>query len=346
MRYMLEGVRVLLVGGAGFIGSHTAIALAKAGHFPLIVDDLSNSHLGVLERIASLAKFDVPYLIGDIRDEMAVSSFIDQHGPVDAVIHLAGLKAVGESVAHPTRYYDVNIGSTLALLRVMDQHGITNLVFSSSATVYGNSEAVPLVETAQVGVGLSNPYGKTKYMIEEILRDVCAANPKLRVTALRYFNPVGAHPSGLIGENPRGIPNNLMPVVARAARGELDMVAVFGADYETVDGTGIRDYIHVQDLARGHVLASERSMAGFDAINLGTGVPASVLEVIRAYGTEAGVCIPYSLEPRRPGDVAVSYADVTKAAELLGWRAEFGLVDACRDDWAWQQRAASDFSDG
>ncbi|MEJ1921953.1 UDP-glucose 4-epimerase GalE [Microbacterium sp. KHB019] len=333
-------MRVLLTGGAGFIGSHTALALLEAGHSPLIVDDLSNAHPDSISRIAQISGVAIPALIVDVRDEAAVSGFLQEHGPVDAVIHLAGLKAVGESVAQPERYYDVNIGSTLALLRVMKKHEIHNLVFSSSATVYGASENVPHAEDAHVGHGISNPYGKTKHMIEEILRDVSAADEQLRITALRYFNPVGAHPSGLIGEDPRGVPNNLMPIVARVASGALDSVVVFGDDYPTSDGTGVRDYIHVQDLAQGHVRAAERALPGFEAINLGTGVPASVLDVIREYGAAAGLNIPYRVAKRRPGDIAVSYADVSKARAVLDWQAKRTLADACRDDWAWQQNGA------
>lgn len=276
-------------------------------------------------------------LVSDVRDEAALSAFIEACGPVDVVIHLAGLKAVAESVAQPERYYDVNIGSTLSLLRVMKRHGIKNLVFSSSATVYGSNDAVPHAEDGEVGRGIANPYGKTKYVIEEILRDACAADDDLCVTALRYFNPVGAHASGLIGEDPRGIPNNLLPIVARAARGEIEAVAVFGNDYPTRDGTGVRDYIHVQDLALGHVRTAEREQRGFDVINLGTGTPASVLDVIHAYGAASGVDITYRVEGRRPGDVAVSYADADKALRTLGWEATRTLADACRDDWAWQQ---------
>lgn len=331
-------MKVLLTGGSGFIGSHTAIALAEAGHSPLIVDDLSNSHRTALDRVAELCKVQVPALVSDARDEAALSTFIEEHGPVDAVIHLAGLKAVAESVAQPEKYYSVNIGTTLALLRVMERHNIKNLVFSSSATVYGASDAVPHTEDGEVGRGIANPYGKTKYVIEEILRDACAADLDLAVTALRYFNPVGAHPSGLIGEDPRGTPNNLLPIVARAARGELDVVTVFGNDYPTPDGTGVRDYIHVQDLALGHVRTAERVSRGFDIINLGTGVPASVLDVIHAYEAASGVEIAYRLENRRPGDVAVSYADVNKARHVLGWEASLTLADACKDDWGWQQQ--------
>ncbi|MEW1961053.1 UDP-glucose 4-epimerase GalE [Microbacterium sp. NPDC077644] len=333
-------MRVLLTGGLGYIGSHTAIALSAAGHHVLIVDDLSNSHREVIDRIEALSGCTMPLLVADVRDEVALLGFLHDHGEVDVAIHFAGLKAVAESVANPERYYDVNIGTTLALLRAMEAHGIADLVFSSSATVYGSSKSVPHTEASSVGTGIANPYGKTKHMIEEILRDACAANPDLRTTALRYFNPVGAHPSGMIGENPRGFPNNLMPIVAGVATGERDEVTVFGHDYSTPDGSGVRDYIHVQDLARGHVLAAEYKSKGFEAINLGSGVPSSVLDLIRAYQEVSGRNIPYSLASRRPGDVAVSYADVVKAERVLGWKAEHTLLEACRDDWAWQQATA------
>lgn len=335
-------MRVLLIGGAGFIGSHVAVALAEAGHTPVIVDNMANSHAGVLDRISALAGVEVPALEADVRDEDRVMAFIEDTGPIDAVVHLAGLKSVAESVAQPELYYDVNISSTMALLRVMRRQGITRLVFSSSATVYGSNPSVPYSEDAQTGIGIANPYGRTKYMIEEILRDVCTADGSFACTALRYFNPVGAHPSGAIGEDPKGQPNNLMPIVARVARGDAESVAVFGTDYPTPDGTGLRDYIHVQDLALGHVRAAERSAEGFDVINLGTGVPVSVLDVIREYGAAAGVEIPYRVSPRRPGDVAVSYANAEKAERVLGWRAQQTLADACRDDWNWQRRSAGD----
>ncbi|MBO0980966.1 UDP-glucose 4-epimerase GalE [Microbacterium sp. SD291] len=333
-------MRVLLTGGSGFIGSHVAVALAAAGHEPLIVDDLSNSRGGVVERIRELARMPIPALVADVRDEASVSEFLAAHGRVDAVVHLAGLKAVGESVADPVRYYDVNLSSTLAVLRLMSAHGIDAMVFSSSATVYGSAGTMPLAEDGAVGAGIANPYGRTKYMIEEILRDVCAAEPSFRCTALRYFNPVGAHPSGLLGEDPLGVPNNLMPVVAKVAGGILDSVSIFGTDYPTRDGTGERDYVHVQDLARGHVRALEELAPGFDAVNLGTGEPASVLDVIRAYGDASGREIPYRLNARRPGDLAVAFADVEKAARELGWTAELTLADACRDDWRWRQATA------
>ncbi len=330
-------MRVLLTGGAGFIGSHTAIALAEAGHRPLIVDDLSNSHAHVLARIAQLAGIEVPALVADIRDEQRVQDFITQHGPIDAVIHLAGLKSVAESAADPLRYYDVNISSTLAVVRLMRANSIHRLVFSSSATVYGSNSAVPHSEDARTGIGIANPYGKTKHMIEEILRDLSVTDPGFQCIALRYFNPVGAHPSGLIGEDPRGTPNNLMPIVASTASGSLDAVSVFGSDYPTPDGTGLRDYIHVQDLAEGHVRAAESDWTGFDAINLGTGMPVSVLELIYTYGEVSGVEVAYRLADRRAGDVAASYADAGKAATVLNWRATRTLADACRDSWNWQQ---------
>ncbi len=334
-------MRVLLTGGAGFIGSHTAVALAEAGHQPLIVDDLSNARRDAIDRIRELAGTPVPALIADVRDESALSGFLTANGPVDAVIHLAGLKAVGESVAEPVRYYEVNLSTTLALLRTMSAQGIDRMVFSSSATVYGSAGAMPLTEDSETGSGITNPYGRTKHMIEKILADVCTATPSFRCAALRYFNPVGAHPSGLLGEDPLGVPNNLMPVVAKVAGGMVEAVSVFGTDYPTADGTAERDYIHVQDLARGHVHAIERLAPGFDAVNLGTGEPSSVLEVIRAYREASGAEIPYRHAGRRPGDLPVAFADVEKAARVLGWRAELTLADACRDDWNWRRSQAA-----
>lgn len=337
-------MRVLLTGGAGFIGTHVAVALAEAGHEPLIVDDLSNAHAAAIERVERLTGTPVPALNADIRDEPALEAFLTAHAPVDAVIHLAGLKSVAESVEDPLRYYDVNIGSTLSLLRVMARRGIRTLVFSSSATVYGATDELPTPETAPIGRDLANPYGRTKAMIEDILRDAATADPTLRIVALRYFNPVGAHPSGMLGEDPLGRPNNLMPVVARAAAGTIDAVTVFGDDYDTPDGTGLRDYVHVDDLATGHVFAAERAEAGFDAVNLGTGVPVSVLDAVREFSAAAGREIAVRIVDRRPGDVAASYADVSKAASVLGWRAERSFAQACRDSWNWHTQNPSGYA--
>lgn len=331
-------MRVLLSGGAGYIGAHTAVALIEAGHEVIVVDDMSNSSPEAIARAGSLAGAEIPLLSADVRDEPRVRAFVQQHGPVDAVVHFAGLKAVGESVAQPVRYYDVNIGSAVAVLRLMAAESIPTIVFSSSATVYGRPETLPLREDSPTGIDLANPYGKTKRIVEEMLKDAAAADPRLRAIALRYFNPVGAHPSGRIGEDPSGTPNNLMPYVARVAVGSLERVGIFGDDYPTPDGTGLRDYIHVLDLAAGHVAALERAREGFEVYNLGTGVPVSVRELIAAFGRAAGRQIPTAVLPRRAGDVAASYCDPSKAREALGWSATRTIDEACRDSWRWQSQ--------
>lgn len=331
-------MRVLLTGGAGYIGAHTAVALLDAGHEALIVDDLSASDAEAVRRIEAITGASVPFLQADARDEAALTAFVREQGPIDAVIHLAGLKAVGESVAQPVRYYDVNVGSAIAVLNVMKNESIPTIVFSSSATVYGDPETLPLTEGSPTGIDLANPYGKTKRIIEEILSDAAAADPSLNAVSLRYFNPVGAHESGLIGEDPKGIPNNLMPIVARVAIGSLPQVAIYGDDYDTPDGTGLRDYIHVVDLAAGHVAALERAQAGYDVINLGTGEPVSVRDLIDAFARASGRDIPTALQPRRAGDVAASYADPAKATRLLAWTATRGIDEACADYWNWQTK--------
>jgi UDP-glucose 4-epimerase len=331
-------MRVLLSGGAGYIGAHTAVALIEAGHEVIVVDDMSNSSPEAIARAGSLAGAEIPLLSADVRDEPRVRAFVQQHGPVDAVVHFAGLKAVGESVAQPVRYYDVNIGSAVAVLRLMAAESIPTIVFSSSATVYGRPETLPLREDSPTGIDLANPYGKTKRIVEELLKDAAAADPRLRAIALRYFNPVGAHPSGRIGEDPSGTPNNLMPYVARVAVGSLERVGIFGDDYETPDGTGLRDYIHVLDLAAGHVAALERAREGYEVYNLGTGVPVSVRELIAAFEHAAGREIPTAVLPRRAGDVAASYCDPSKAREALGWSATRSIDEACRDSWRWQSQ--------
>ena len=331
-------MRVLLTGGAGYIGAHTALALMEAGHAVVVVDDLSNSSAEAIARVEGLARTKIPFLAADARDEAALRSFVREHAPVDAVIHLAGLKSVGESIAEPVRYYDVNVGSAVAVLKVMAAEGIGTIVFSSSATVYGQPETLPLTEDARSGVDLANPYGRTKHVIEGLLEAAAAADPRLRAVALRYFNPVGAHPSGLIGEDPSETPSNLMPYVARVAVGALERVGVFGDDYPTPDGTGQRDYIHVVDLAEGHVAALEHIREGYDVFNLGTGVPVSVLELIASFERAAGRPIPRTVLPRRPGDVAASYCDPVKAGRELGWTASRTIDDACRDSWNWQSR--------
>lgn len=331
-------MRVLLTGGAGYIGAHTAIALIDAGHDVLVVDDMSGTSPEAVARIERITGASVPVLAVDVRDEDALTAFVRQHSPIDAVVHLAGLKAVGESMANPIHYYDVNLGTTVSLLKVMATEGIHTIVFSSSATVYGTPDHLPLTEESPTGIDLANPYGKTKRIIEEVLSDAAVADPGLRAVSLRYFNPVGAHPSGLIGEDPHGIPNNLMPFVSRVAIGALPEVAVFGTDYDTPDGTGQRDYIHVTDLAAGHVAALEHAKPGYEIYNLGTGEPVSVLELIAAFERASGRDIPRRLAPRRPGDVAATYGDPSKAQRELGWSTLLTIDDACRDYWNWQTR--------
>ena len=338
-------MRVLLAGGAGYIGAHTAVALVEAGHDVLVVDDLSNSSAEAISRVEQITGATIPLLVADARDEAAMTSFVREHAPVDAVVNFAGLKAVGESVAEPVRYYDVNIGSALALLKVMASESIPTIVFSSSATVYGEPEELPLSEESRTGIDLANPYGKTKRIIEEILRDAAAADAGLRAVSLRYFNPVGAHATGRIGEDPTGTPNNLMPYVARVAVGSLDRVGVFGDDYDTPDGTGQRDYIHVVDLAAGHVAALEQAQPGYDVFNLGTGVPVSVLELVAAFERAAGRELPKAILPRRAGDVAVSYCDPSKAQRVLGWTAARSIDDAARDSWNWQSQNPNGYAD-
>lgn len=331
-------MRVLLTGGAGYIGAHTAIALIEAGHEVLIADDMSGTSPEAVSRVETITGATIPALAIDLRDEAALTAFVREHAPVDAVVHLAGLKAVGDSMADPVRYYDVNLGTSVTLLKVMAAEGIHTIIFSSSATVYGTPEHLPLTEESPTGIELANPYGKTKRIIEEILADAAAADPELRAVSLRYFNPVGAHASGLIGEDPHGIPNNLMPFVSRVAIGALPEVSVFGTDYETPDGTGLRDYIHVTDLAEGHVAALEHARPGYEVYNLGTGEPVSVLQLIDAFERASGREIPRRLAPRRPGDVAATYGDPSKAKRVLGWSTKLTIDDACRDYWNWQTK--------
>jgi len=329
-------MRILLVGGAGYIGTHVAVALYEAGHEAIIVDDLSNSRKSAVARVETIVGQHIPFFEADVRDVVALSEIFTAEAP-EAVIHLAGLKAVGESVAQPLRYYDTNINATLSLIRVMSEYGVRRLIFSSSATVYGDPETLPLTETSRVGVGISNPYGWTKAMIEQILRDVAGAEPGWHISLLRYFNPVGAHSSGLIGEDPEGIPNNLMPFVAQVAAGRREFVNVFGDDYDTPDGTGVRDYIHVMDLARGHVAALDHLTPSVSVYNLGTGQGTSVLEVIHAFEKACGEPIPYRIVARRPGDLASVYCSPAKAAAALNWVATQTIDDACRDSWNWQR---------
>ncbi len=329
---------ILVTGGAGFIGSHTCLVLLEQGYSVVVADDLSNSSREALRRVEQLTGKTIPFHHVDICDRPALSAVFDAH-PVDCVIHFAGLKAVGESVQQPLRYYRTNLNATMTLLDVMEQRHVTKLVFSSSATVYSGDNAAPLGETARTG-DCSNPYGWTKYIGERILTDAARANPALSVMLLRYFNPVGAHESGRIGESPRDIPNNLMPYVAQVAVGLREQVSVYGDDYPTPDGTGVRDYLHVMDLAEGHVAAIRYLCAhcGVEAVNLGTGTGYSVLDMIHAFEQACGHAIPYRITARRAGDLAEVYADPGKARRLLGWEAKRTLEDMCRDAWNWQQQ--------
>lgn len=329
-------MRVLVTGGAGFIGSHTVVALMQAGHEPVIVDNLTNAQPSVIRRVGEITGTAPEFYQRDVRDRDALAELAGQG--FDACIHFAALKAVGESVEKPMLYYENNVGGTIALLDVLLDAGVENFVFSSSATVYGDPHVLPLREDMPVGVA-TNPYGWTKIMMEQMLSDLHAANPSWSVSMLRYFNPVGAHPTSLIGEDPTGIPNNLMPYVARVARGQLPKVRVFGGDYPTADGTGVRDYIHVVDLAEGHVAALERKAGepGVHVYNLGTGRGHSVLEVIKTFEEESGKPVPYEIVARRSGDVAATWADVTKAAKELDWTTTRDLAQMCADSWSWQE---------
>lgn len=328
-------MKVLVTGGAGYIGSHTIVELLQAGHDVIVVDNLSNSSEESLRRVKEITGKDLVFYKDDVCDRAALDKIFAAH-PIDAVIHFAGLKAVGESVQKPLEYYHNNLVSSLTLCEAMRDHNVKNLIFSSSATVYGTPDELPLKETSRVGVGITNPYGQTKYMIEQILRDLSASDPSWSVTLLRYFNPVGAHASGLIGEDPNGLPNNLMPYVSQVAVGKLDKVGVFGNDYDTVDGTGVRDYIHVVDLAKGHLAALEHMEPGCEVYNLGTGEGVSVLQAIAAFSEACGHEVPYEIKPRRPGDIAECYASADKAEAKLGWRAEKTFADSCADAWKWQ----------
>ena len=329
-------MKVLLTGGAGYIGSHTAVELMNAGCDVVIADDLSNSCREVVKRIEELGKKTVRFYEIDVCGEDALEQVFSEND-IDAVIHFAGKKAVGESVAKPLMYYKNNLDATMNLLEVMQRHYVNKLIFSSSATVYGVPKVVPIDEKQPTWC--TNPYGWTKYMSEQIMRDVCAANPKLSIVLLRYFNPIGAHESGLIGEKPNGIPNNLMPYITQTAAGIRKELSVFGNDYPTPDGTGVRDYIHIVDLARGHVAALKYAAnhKGTEIFNLGTGKGTSVLELVHAFEQANGIKIPYRIAERRAGDIATCYAGTEKAARMLNWRAEKTLQDMCRDGWRWQQ---------
>lgn len=335
-------MNILVTGGTGYIGSHTLIALYEAGHTAVVVDNLINSSRESLRRVEALVDAAIPFVEADLRDDSALETIFSEH-QIDGVIHFAGLKAVGESVEKPLEYYDNNIGGTLALLEAMRAHNVQRIIFSSSATVYGDAP-VPYVETTQTGVGVTNPYGQTKVMIEQILRDTSVSNTDLQCIALRYFNPIGAHPSGQIGEDPQGIPNNLMPYITQTAIGRREHLSIFGNDYDTPDGTCIRDYIHVVDLARGHVAALEHLQTGFDAINLGSGKGVSVLELVNAFISATGVDVPYVFAPRRDGDLPAFYANAAKAEQLLNWKTEKSIEDACRDTWKWQSQNPNGFA--
>lgn len=330
-------MKVLVTGGAGYIGSHTVIELFAAGFDVCIVDNLCNSSQESLKRVSEITGREIPFYNKDIRDSQAMDEIFTAEKP-DAVIHFAGLKAVGESVEKPLLYYDNNIVGTLVLLNAMEKAGCKNIVFSSSATVYGKPATVPIRE--DFPTSFTNPYGATKLMIEDMLKDIYKAEPDWNIILLRYFNPIGAHESGKIGENPKGIPNNLLPYVAKVAAGRLEKVHVFGNDYDTKDGTGVRDYIHVVDLAKGHIKALEKikENPGLKTYNLGTGVGYSVLEIIEAFKKASGKEIPYVIDPRRPGDVDICYADPALALNELGWKAEFGIERMCADSWRWQSR--------
>ena len=328
---------VLVTGGTGYIGSHTVVALIAVGYDPVIVDNLSNSRASVLERIAEITGKRPPFYKIDLRDRAALDVIFQKH-QFAAVIHFAGLKAVGESIAEPLRYYENNIESTISLCFVMSQHGVKRIIFSSSACVYGDSSIIPIGENCPSVP--TNPYGHTKLMIEQILQDIHVADPVWRIVLLRYFNPVGAHESGLIGEDPQGIPNNLMPYISQVAVGCRELINIFGNDYPTSDGTGVRDYIHVMDLAEGHVAALENIETDIfqtpQIINLGTGRGYTVMEMLFALEKASGKKIPYRVTNRRPGDVAVCYADTSLAQKLLGWKARRTLADMCADAWRWQ----------
>ena len=351
-------MNILVTGGAGFIGSHTLIELYKAGHTAVVVDNLSNSNPVALQRVAEIIGVsEIPFYKVDIRDRKGLEKVLSEH-KCDACIHFAGLKAVGESVEKPWEYYENNIGGTLTLVDVMRKHGCKNIIFSSSATVYGDPEEIPITENCPKGQ-CTNPYGWTKSMLEQVLMDIQKADPEWNVVLLRYFNPVGAHPSGRIGENPNGIPNNLMPYITQVAVGKRKELGVFGNDYPTPDGTGVRDYIHVVDLANAHVCAlqcferhqdietSEQQDArslevsksrGLYIYNIGTGHGYSVLDMVKAFIRVNGVDVPYSIKPRRAGDIATCYCNPAKAAAELGWKAQYGIDDMVRDSWNWQSK--------
>ena len=335
---------ILVTGGAGYIGSHTCLTLLQEDHTVTVVDNLSNSSKESLNRVQKLAGKALKFHQVDLLDKNALDDIFSTT-PIDSVIHFAGLKAVGESISNPLQYYDNNITGTLNLCQLMQKHSVKNLVFSSSATVYGNPQTLPITEDFPLG-GTTNPYGRSKWIIEDILHDLYLADPTWNIARLRYFNPVGAHESGQIGEDPKSIPNNLMPYIAQVAVGKLPQLQVFGNDYPTPDGTGIRDYIHVVDLAKGHLNALNKlaENPGLVTYNLGTGTGCTVLEMITAFEQASGQTIPYKISPRRSGDIAASYADTTKAKNELGWSAMYGLNEMCADTWRWQQQNPHGYS--
>ena len=338
-------MNILVTGGAGYIGSHTCVELLSLGYDVTVIDNLCNSNPESLARVQELTGKTLRFYEGDVRDEALLRRIFSEN-PIDCVIHFAGLKAVGESVAKPWEYYDNNLNSTLVLTKVMKEAGVKRLIFSSSATVYSACNEMPLTETSVTG-GCTNPYGWTKYMTEQILSGLSVADKELSIVLLRYFNPIGAHESGRIGEDPRGIPNNLMPYITQVAVGRREHLSIFGDDYDTPDGTGVRDYIHVVDLAKGHVAAVKYAVShtGCEVFNLGTGTGYSVLDMVHAFIDMNRVPVPYEITDRRPGDLAVCYADPAKSAQILGWKAEKTLSDMCRDAWNWQKQNPKGYED-
>ena len=336
---------ILVTGGAGYIGSHTCVELLNAGYEVVVVDNLYNANAKAIDRIREITGSDLTFYEADICDRDALNHIFDRH-QIDAVIHFAGYKAVGESVRKPMEYYKNNIGGTLNLTEAMREHGVKNIIFSSSATVYGDPAFVPITEECPKGI-CTNPYGWTKWMLEQILTDIQKADPEWNVILLRYFNPIGAHASGLIGEDPKGIPNNLLPYVAQVAIGKLPCLGVFGDDYDTPDGTGVRDYIHVVDLADGHVKAIRKlaDKEGVSVYNLGTGNGYSVMQVVKAFEKACGHAVPYEIKPRREGDIATCYCDPGKAEKELGWKAKYGIDEMCADSWRWQSKNPNGYED-
>ena len=338
-------MNVLVTGGAGYIGSHTCLELLESGYGVVAIDNLCNSNPKSLERVEALTGKKLRFYEGDVRDEALLRKIFAEN-EIGCVIHFAGLKAVGESVAKPWEYYDNNLNSTLVLTKVMKEAGMKRIIFSSSATVYTADNEMPLKETSRTG-GCTNPYGWTKYMTEQILSGMSVADPEWSIVLLRYFNPIGAHESGMIGEDPRGIPNNLMPYITQVAIGRREYLSVYGNDYDTPDGTGVRDYIHVVDLAQGHVAALKKleSKCGLFICNLGTGVGYSVLDVLHAYEKACGRKLPYVIDPRRPGDIAECYADPRKAFDEMGWKAQLGIEEMCASSWKWQSMNPNGYRD-